>query len=294
LTKDGGNTALIKKLKDIANMVMFRHTLFSLPMVYVSLIFASGGRPSLYDFFWVTMAHAGARNAANALNRLVDHKIDALNPRTADRHLPKGVVSRKETLAVVILGGILLTLSAFMLDPLCVKLLPLAIAVLGLYSYTKRFTWACHLVLGIASGAAPLGAWIAVTGKIDNTAPIILFGVSALWVAGFDIIYATLDVDFDRGHHLYSFPSVFGIERALKFAEMLHMLTVLLLLAVPLFVHVGLVYFAGVAVVTGLLIYEHALVSPVSLSNVKVASYNVNEVVGVTLLFFTVLDLFFR
>lgn len=281
----------LRKLKTLGDVVIFRHTLFSMPMAYLAAFLAAWGFPGLHKFFWITVAMIGARNGANALNRLIDHEIDAKNPRTANRHLPKGVISRKEVWFFAVVCFLLLVIAAFQLNPLCVKLLPLAALVLVIYSYTKRFTWACHLVLGMASGAAPLGSWIAVTQKISLPA-LIMAIISCLWVAGFDIIYAIQDVEFDKKEGIFSIPAVFGVEKALNISKCFHIITAFLMFTLIFFFPLGFIYILGVLIVTALLIYEHRIVSPDNLSMVKVASYNINEVIGVTLFLFTLIDIY--
>ncbi len=270
---------------------MFRHTLFSLPFAFMGAFMAAGGWPPFKNLFWILVAMAGARNAANALNRLIDWKIDAKNPRTASRHLPRGEVKPGEILLLSIVGLVLLVVSAFQLNQLCVKLLPLAIFILVGYSYTKRFTWACHLVLGLAVGLAPFGAWIAVTGELALT-PFILTMVVTLWVAGFDIIYATQDVDFDRKERVHAVPARFGISAALNIAKSFHLVTIVLLTLLPLFFPLGIIYYLGVFTAAGLLLYEHKIVSPDNLARVKLASYHINELIGIIVFFFTIADLF--
>ncbi len=277
------------KLKTYGELVMFRHTLFALPFAFMGALLAGPGWPPFSNLFWILVAMVGARNAANALNRLIDWKIDAKNPRTASRHLPRGLVQPGEVLALSLVGLVLLVVAAFQLNELCVKLLPLAIVILAGYSYTKRFTWACHLVLGFAVGLAPLGAWIAVVGELALP-PLILTAVVALWVAGFDIIYATQDVEFDRKERIHAIPAKFGIKTAL--AKAFHLITIILLAVLPCFLPLGFVYYLGVAAAAGLILYEHNIVSPENLSRVKIASYHVNELIGITVLFFTLIDLF--
>lgn len=279
-----------KKIRYIGEAIMFRHSIFSLPFAFIAAFAASKGTPKLYHLFWITVAMFGARNAANALNRVIDAAIDEKNPRTRERHVPAGILSKKELLAFSAFCLALLVLSAFMLNPLCVKLLPLAGFLLVFYSYTKRFTWGCHLFLGLASSAAPVGSWIAVTGRMEFPA-LVLGAVYGLWVAGFDIIYGTLDVDFDRKNGIHSIPADFGIEKALKISQGFHVISVLFLLWFWRLMHLGPLFFAGILVVSILLYYEHSIVSPTNLTHAKVASYNVNEVVGITLFLFILMDI---
>lgn len=284
---------VFNKVKKYFELVMFSHTLFSLPFGLVAMFWAAGGLPPLRTFFWILVALAGARNGANALNRIIDRNIDAKNPRTAERHMPRGAVKMKEAVLIVVICFALLTLAAFMLNPLCVLLLPLAIFMFFAYSFTKRFTWACHIALGVACGGAPVGAWIAVTGSIGWPS-LVLGVVVTLWVAGFDIIYGTQDVGFDRDEGLFSIPAVFGIEAALVISTLFHIGVVVLLFYLYYLMHMGWFYLAGLAVITLLLAAEHLLVKPTRLNSVKIASYGINQIVSVVFLIFTTLDIFMR
>jgi 4-hydroxybenzoate polyprenyltransferase len=284
------------KLKLYGDLVMFSHSLFALPFGLIGMLLAANGLPSARVFFWIIVALIGARNAANAINRLIDAQFDAWNPRTADRHMPRGLVSAKEVLALSIIGFGLLLLAAWQLNPLCLKLAPVAVLLLVLYSYTKRFTWACHLVLGFCCGIAPTASWLAVTGEFALP-PMLLSAAVMCWVAGFDIIYATQDMEFDRKTGLYAVPAKFGIPMALKMAKALHLAVILLLLMVPYFSahpHAipGVFYYLGIAVVAGLLFWEHLIVKPDDLKQVTTAAYTVNQIIGVTLLIFTIIDVF--
>ncbi|TDT60987.1 UbiA-like polyprenyltransferase [Fonticella tunisiensis] len=283
---------VLKKLKTYGELVMFSHTLFSLPFGLISMFWAADkGLPELRVFFWILVALAGARNGANALNRLVDKNIDAKNPRTAQRHMPRGVVKNYEVIIIVFICFILLTLAAYELNPLCLKLLPIALILFGIYSYTKRFTWACHVILGIACGGAPVGAWIAVKGSIGWPA-LVLGAVVTLWVAGFDIIYGTQDVDFDRREGLYSIPAVFGVKNALIISTLFHISAVILLIYLGFYMNMGWLYALGLCIISVLLFMEHIMVKPDNLKNVKIASYSINQTVSVVLLMFTALDIF--
>lgn len=283
---------VLKKIKTYGQLVMFSHTLFSLPFGFIAMLLAADkGLPELRVFFWIVVALVGARNGANALNRLVDRKIDEKNPRTADRHMPKGEVRVNEVIIIVIICFGLLAVAAYMLNPLCLMLLPAAFILLFAYSYTKRFTWACHIILGIACGAAPVGAWVAVRGSIDLPA-LILGAVVTLYVGGFDIIYGTQDVEFDRGEGLYSIPAVFGIKNALLISSVFHVGVVGLLLYLYFYMGMGVIYLVGLAISILLLAMEHIMVKPEDLKNVKIASYSINQIVSVVLLVFTTLDIF--
>lgn len=282
-----------KRLKTYGDLVMFRHTLFALPFAFVGVLLAARGLPAIWQLIWVLLAMIGARNGANALNRLVDREIDGKNPRTAHRHLPKGLVRKNEVLLLVIGGFTLFILSAYMLNPLCLLLLPVPLVLFIVYSYTKRFTFLCHLVLGAAVGGAPMGGWLAIRGVIswpDILPPFLLWAAVALWVAGFDILYATQDVEFDRTHHLHSIPVSFGISGALWISRSFHLLSVFLLIGVAYILHLGWWFGAGILIIFALLIWEHSMLSPTNLNRVKIASYHVNEVIGIVVLVFTLVD----
>ncbi|KXG77871.1 UbiA-like polyprenyltransferase [Thermotalea metallivorans] len=281
------------RVRTYGELVMFSHTLFSLPFALISMLWAAQGLPPGRIIFWILVALTGARNGANGLNRLIDREIDAKNPRTAHRHLPKGLVKEWEVILLIFFCFALMVLAAFMLNPLCVKLLPLPIFIFIIYSYTKRFTWACHLILGIACGGAPVGAWMAVTGAIGWPS-IVLGAMVTLWVAGFDIIYATQDVDFDRSHGLFSIPAKFGIQNGLYISAFFHAGAVSLLMYLHFLMETGWFYLTGIAITAVLLFLEHIIVSPKNLRTMRIASYNINQVVGVVMLIFTALDMFIK
>ncbi len=287
----------MSKIRLFLAMIKFEHTIFALPYAYIGMIMASfykdGTWPGWRTFFWVTLAMVGARSAAMALNRLIDRQIDAKNPRTADRELPKGAITSFETLLFIIASLVLLGISAWMLNPLCFYLMPLAVFFLVVYSYTKRFTWACHLVLGITDGLAPLGAWIAVTGKFDLPG-LLLAGAVAAWIAAFDIIYACQDVEFDRREGLYSIPARFGIAEGLWISRALDVLTIVLFLLIPLYVSLGPIYYVGVVVVAALLVYEHLIISPNDMSRIDIAFFKVNSIIATVAFLFTFTDIGLR
>lgn len=284
----------MRKVRLFLEMIKFEHTIFALPYAYIGMIMASfyknGGWPGWKTFFWITLAMVGARSAAMALNRLIDKQIDARNPRTENRELPRGIISSIETVAFILASFLLLGISAWMLNPLCFYLMPVAVGVLVLYPYTKRFTWACHLVLGVADGLAPLGAWIAVTGRFDVPG-LLLAGAVGAWIAAFDIIYAAQDVDFDRAEGLYSIPSRFGIAGGLWISRLLDVLTIVLFLLLPLYVPLGVIYYIGVIAVAGLLVYEHLIISPRDMSRIDIAFFKVNSIVASVAFVFTFTDI---
>jgi 4-hydroxybenzoate polyprenyltransferase len=209
-----------RTLRHFLDAIKFEHTLFALPFAYVAMVLAADGWPGWRVLCWVTLAMAGARTLAMSVNRLADRLIDASNPRTAERHLPTGVLAPWHMLLAAVLSGALLALSAWMLNPLCFRLAPFAVLFLIGYSYTKRFTWASHWILGFTDGIAAAGGWIAVRGGFDPPAFILWFALT-VWIAGFDLIYACQDVDFDRRAGLHSFPARFGIASALHAARVI-------------------------------------------------------------------------
>lgn len=282
---------VLKKLKSYGELVMFSHTLFSLPFVLIGMIWAADGLPSAVTIFWILFALTGARNGANALNRIVDKDIDKKNVRTANRHLPKGLVKEYEAWGIVLLCFLIFVISSLKLNPLCFMLSPVALFLFTIYSYTKRFTWICHIVLGITCGGAPVGAWLAVTGKFA-LAPIILGAVVALWVAGFDIIYATQDIEFDRKAGLFSIPARFGLKGALYISTLFHAIMILLLISLHFIMHTGFIYLFGILISAILLAFEHYIVSPTNEKKMKFASYHINQIVSVLIFIFTALDVF--
>ena len=279
-----------RKIKTYSSLVMFEHTIFALPFAYLALFLASGGWPSIHNFFWITIAMIGARNGANAWNRVADIKIDKKNPRTSGRELPSGKVNKREVVFLTIICFLFLFLASLNLTPVCIKLLPLAIIFVCFYSYTKRFTWICHFYLGAAVALAPLGTWIAVTGKL-SIGVIMLALIHGFWVAGFDIIYATQDYNFDQENNIHSVPARFGIEKALKIAAGVHLLTIIIMLGLPFFFNLGWIYFIGVVCVTILLAYEHKIISPDDLTQVKIASYSINQIISPLLFLAAIIDL---
>jgi 4-hydroxybenzoate polyprenyltransferase len=282
---------IFNKIKTYGGLVMFSHTLFSLPFGIIAMFWAAEGVPSLRILFWILVALTGARNGANALNRLVDKKFDAKNPRTAGRHMPMGLVKNYEVILITAVCFAALVFAAFKLNPLCVMLLPAAIFLFCIYSFTKRFTWACHIILGIACGGAPVGAWVAVRGEIGWPA-LVLGAIVTLWVAGFDIIYGSQDIDFDRKEGLHSIPAAFGLKNALLISTGFHIIAVILLVYLYFIMNLGWMYVIGIAIVAVLLFVEHYMVQPNNLVNVKIASYSINQIVSVVLLIFTTLDMF--
>jgi 4-hydroxybenzoate polyprenyltransferase len=232
----------------------------------------------------------GARTAAMSFNRVIDAEIDAANQRTAHRPIPSGILTRRPVLIVAFAGLALLLFSAWQLNPLCLALSPLAVVALTGYSFTKRFTWLSHFALGLTDAMAPAGGWLAVQPRF--TAPMLLLAFAVcIWIAGFDIIYACQDVDFDRKHGLHSIPARFGIGAALRVSQICHGLMILALLALGLSLGMGIIYYVGVVIAAGLLIYEHSLITPHDMSKIQVAFFTVNSYVASVLFFFALADL---
>lgn len=281
------------KIKDYGKLVMFSHTIFSFSFAAVALLLASEGRPDASVLFWAVLALLGARTGANAINRAIDAKIDSRNPRTRDRQIPKGEVSIRETVLLSVACFLLLVISARQLNPLCFYLSPIALFCLVFYSYTKRFTWLCHLFLGVTCAMAPVGAYLAVTGAFDLI-PLVLGAVNCLWVAGFDIIYGAQDYEFDKNYGLHSIPVAFGIKGALIISTLFHaaalvLLGVFLWLARPV---MGILMWCGFFAVACLMTLQHLLVKPGDLKNVEVASYSISQITSLVILVCGVLDIY--
>jgi 4-hydroxybenzoate polyprenyltransferase len=279
-----GREGVLAKIRTTLEMIKFEHSVFALPFALTGALLAVRGWPTLRQLFWLIVAMVGARSAAMTFNRIADLEFDALNPRTKMRALPAGELSLRFAAGFTVVSCALLVFAAYELDPLAFKLSPVAVAVLLGYSYTKRFTWLSHLALGICLGMSPVAAWIALRG--DLRASILALGAAvAFWVAGFDIIYACQDVDFDREHSLESLPRRYGIRAALYASAALHLAMLALLLVVTRMEHLGWIAVAGLVAVAALLAYEHALVKPSDLSRVNAAFFTVNGYISV--LFFS-------
>jgi 4-hydroxybenzoate polyprenyltransferase len=264
-------------------MIKFEHTLFALPFAFIGALLARNGLPTPWQTFWILLAMVGARSAAMTFNRMADLQFDKLNPRTRDRALPRGTLSMKFALVFTIAMSLLFVIAAWQLNPLCFYLSLPTLAILFLYSYTKRFTSLSHLILGFSIGCAPLAAWLAVRGEFA-WAPVLLSAAVMFWVAGFDVIYSLQDTDFDRQAKLFSLPSRVGARTALKISSVFHGATVVLLLATGTLAGSGWLVYAGIAIVSGILVWEHCIVKPHDLSRVNVAFFNLNGYVSILLL----------
>ena len=263
--------------------IKFEHTVFALPFAFIAMLLAAGGWPGWRTVAWVTAAMVGARTCAMAANRVIDRTIDAANPRTAGRHLPTGVLRVVALRLLATAGAVLMFLAAWMLNPLCLALAPLALIFLVGYAYTKRFTWTSHWILGFTDGIAAAGGWIAVRGRLDAPA-VILWCALTVWIAGFDLMYACQDVDFDRANGLHSVPARFGIPTALALARINHVLTAAALAALGVVSGLGPLYWIGWVAVVALFVYEHSLVTPRDLSRLNVAFFNINGYIAVLVL----------
>ena len=281
-----------EKFKTLLEMIKFSHTIFAFPFALMGVVLASlanGKAPGIGQVFWVCVAMVGARTTAMGLNRLIDAKIDAKNPRTAERHIPAGKVSLLEATLFILVAIIIFFFSAWMLNPLCLKLAPVALGFFVLYAYCKRFTHLAHVVLGICLAAAPIGAWVALRGDLGW--PVISLGIAVLfWVSGFDVFYALQDYDYDVEHGLHSVPSKLGKEKSFLLVRIFHGLMLLFLFLVLPGSGLGWIYFSGVVVVAGLLVYEHMLVKPDDLSKLDAAFFNMNGYISVTIFLFTLID----
>ena len=281
---------LFEKTVLYLRMIKISHSVFALPFAFVGALLAAKGIPSFHEIVWIAVAMVGARSGAMGLNRIIDRKIDAHNPRTSKREIPAGKINVRDALFFTAVSLGVMVFAAYKLNPLCFMLSPIAIGILVLYSYTKRFTWASHFVLGIAIAGAPLGAWIAVRGTFD--AEIVPLAVAIiLWLAGFDILYALQDIDFDTQHGLFSVPRRFGIAKSLIISRILHSITFGLFIATGMIFHLNAWYFVGLGIVGILLAYEHSLVKPNDLSKLNMAFFNMNGYISLTILIFTFLSL---
>ncbi|HLF04530.1 MAG TPA: UbiA-like polyprenyltransferase [Dehalococcoidia bacterium] len=265
-------------------------SLFALPFAYMGMVLAAQGWPGWRAFIWITVAMFSVRTLGMFANRLVHRKEDAANPRTKDRHLPRGLLQPREVLVIMGVSAVVFLVAAFQLNRLAAILAPVAAAYVVLYSYAKYYTWGCNFILGWALAIAPAGAWIGVTGRLELPAVLLSFAV-ACWAGGFDIIYSCTDYDFDKQYGVHSVPRRFGIAGALWIARSLHLLAALALLGLGLWMGLGTLYYVGWTIAVALLVYENSLVKPRDLSRVGIAFFRVNSYISVQLLFFTILSL---
>jgi 4-hydroxybenzoate polyprenyltransferase len=284
---------MLEKVRTYLEMIRFSHTVFALPFAFMGAVLAAGGIPSGEKILWILVAMVGARSGAMGMNRLADRRLDALNPRTRDRALPQGRISPGQALAFVALSFGVFLLAAWMLNPLCFALAPVAILIVSGYSYSKRFTALSHLILGLCLALAPVGAWIAVTGRIQP--PAVVLGMAVLfWVAGFDILYALMDIEFDRRTGLFSIPARLGVNGGMWLSRAFHLLTAAFLALLIPVLNLGVVFAAGLLLAVALLVYEHWLLHRHGLAKLDIAFFNVNGVLSTGLFLFTLGDLLLR
>jgi 4-hydroxybenzoate polyprenyltransferase len=272
-----------KKIKDTFELIKFSHSIFALPFALGSMLLAARGLPAWRTVGLIVLALVFARTAAMAFNRWADAKIDAENPRTQSRHLPQGLLSKNYVIGLTLVSSAAFLATCYFLGSFCLLLAPLALAILFFYSYTKRFTDFSQIFLGLALGIAPIGAWIAVNNAIGGF-PVLLGLAVLLWVAGFDILYATQDYEFDRSHHLHSLVVRWGIPRSLLIARGLHLVSFFLLLSLGWLARLGWPYFAGLGLMAALFFYQHRLVKPEDLSRVNAAFFTTNGLISLIFL----------
>ncbi len=283
----------IGKIAVFLEMIKFSHTVFALPFALSGALLAAGGMPTARQLLWIVLAMVGARTAAMGLNRLIDATIDARNPRTAGRAIPAGLIGKGTTLLFILASLILMLVAAGQLNRLCLFISPLAIFFLLLYSYCKRFTSLAHVVLGLCLSAAPLGAWVAIRGSIDPPA-LILGGAVLFWVAGFDILYALQDLEYDRSAGLHSIPVLLGVEGSLWAARIFHMVMLGLLLALFSLMQMGPWFMAGILITAAMLLYEHWLLRNGDLTRLDAAFFNMNGYISVVFLLGTAAEVLTR
>lgn len=284
-------TAVLQKITIFMEMIKFSHTIFALPFALSGALLAIRGLPSGRQLLFIILAMVGARTAAMAMNRLIDADIDAKNPRTAGRAIPAGLLSKGAVFGAIILSVALLLWSAAMLNPLCLKLSPIALFFLVLYSYCKRFTALAHVVLGICLAAAPIGAWVALTGTI--TLPAVVLGLIVLfWVSAFDMLYALQDLEYDRSVGLYSIPVALGVTGTLWLSRLFHLITVGLLVWLILLLGLGIWFWIGCAAMAAMLLYEHWLLRGGDLTKLDAAFFTMNGYISLTFLAATAADVF--
>lgn len=284
----------MSKIKQYLSLIKFSHTIFALPFAVIGFLLAVK-KERFFDshiFFYMVLCMVFARSAAMAFNRFIDRKFDALNPRTKSREIPAGIINSSSALLFTIISATAFVVTTWFINPICFYLSPVALVVVLGYSFTKRFTALCHIILGIGLSLSPIGAYLAVTGKF-NLLPVLFSFTVLTWVSGFDIIYALPDADFDKTQNLHSIPARLGLKGALKLSEVLHFITTVLLIAAGIAGHFGFLYWIGAGVFVFLLVYQHRLVKPTDLSKVNLAFGTTNGIASLVFACFTVSDLFF-
>jgi 4-hydroxybenzoate polyprenyltransferase len=281
--------AALRYPKLFLSLVKFEHTIFALPFAYIGAFLAVDGVPGGGDLLWITVAMVGARSLAMALNRLIDAGIDARNPRTAGREIPRGALRPWQVAVFCLLSLAVFLVAVYQLAPIVRWLWPIPVVAFVIYPYLKRATWLSHFWLGAVDGLAPVGAWAAVTNELPLEAWLLGAAV-AVWVAGFDVLYALFDLEHDRAHGLHSVPARFGVTATFWVARACHVLTVVFLALAGAALSAGVLYWLGVAAVAGLLLYEHLLVSPKDTSRLDLAFFTMNGVISVTFFAFVLAD----
>ncbi|SHO50651.1 UbiA-like polyprenyltransferase [Desulfopila aestuarii] len=281
---------MLKKIAILLEMIKFKLTIFAMPFAFTGAFLAARGIPELRVFLWIIVAMVGARTAAMGFNRIVDARFDGANPRTEKRAIPAGEVRMSEASAMVVVAGLLFFFACYNLNPLTLLLSPVALALTFFYSYTKRFTSFCHVILGVALAFSPLGGWVAVNGSLAGFPWVLSVGV-LFWVAGFDTIYACLDADFDRTAGLYSLPSRLGSLRAFRLAGLFHVVAFMLFTLTGIVAGLHPVYYLGVALTAAALFYQHRLVRPDDLTKIHLSFFSMNGIISVALFFATWLAL---
>jgi len=281
---------MFQKLKVMLEMIKFKHTVFAMPFALMGAFLAARGVPSLNVFFWVVIAMVGARTAAMTFNRIVDRRFDAANPRTAQRAIPAGEVSMSESWLMVVFSSALFFFACWMLNSMALIIAPFALSLTFIYSLTKRFTWLCHVVLGVALAFSPLGGWVAVAGSMTGYPWVLSLGV-LFWVAGFDCVYACLDAEFDRKAGLYSMPASFGRKKAFRLAVFFHVLAFILFTLTGYLQGLNIIYYIGIVLTGGALFYQHFVVNPKDLSRIQVSFFSMNGFIALTLFLVTWISL---
>ncbi|MBU0481111.1 MAG: putative 4-hydroxybenzoate polyprenyltransferase [Proteobacteria bacterium] len=281
---------MLRKIGIMLEMIKFEHTVFALPFAFMGAFLAGRGAPSPEVFLWVLAAMVGARTSAMGFNRIADRHFDRKNPRTADRAIPAGAVKLWEAWLMVVIAAAIFFFACYNLNRLTLILSPFALGLTFFYSLTKRFTWLCHVVLGIALAFSPLGGWVAVTGSLAGFPYVLSAGV-LLWVAGFDTVYACLDADFDREAGLFSLPARFGREGAFRLAVFFHLLAFVLFVLTGVQQKLGMYFYAGIIVTAIALFYQHLIVNPKDLSRIKMSFFTLNGLISLTIFVATWLDI---
>ncbi len=280
----------MSKLKAHINNIALSHAIFALPFAYIGAMLAADGIPKGTDLFWITLAMVGARSAAMALNNFIDLKYDRLHPRFTNRPMVTGEVKPWEAVVLTCVSLGVFFLAAANLHPVCLKLAPLVVIPFAVYPYMKRFSWTCHLVLGFALALAPIGAWVAIQGQV--ILPIVILGLSVgVWIAGFDIIYGSQDIVFDKAHGLHSIPVRFGLEGGMMIAKAMHIISIICFFAVGQLMHMQWLYYGGVLLAAIVLVYQHSIINIDNFQQVTQAYFMRNGLVSIALLVFTFMSM---